>query len=73
VLSHPSDKNKDVARVGHPISVAIHKGRINRMASLKFVEEQPQAPFDFAQGRLSIPFAAKNAANLVQDDSSFLL
>ena len=29
VLSHPSDKNKGVARVGHPISVAIHKDRIS--------------------------------------------
>jgi hypothetical protein len=29
VLPHPSDKNKSVARVGHPNSVAIHKGRIN--------------------------------------------
>jgi hypothetical protein len=28
-LSHPGDKNKGVARVGHPDSVAIHKGRIN--------------------------------------------
>jgi lipid A disaccharide synthetase len=29
-LSHPGDKNKDVARVGHPDSVAIQKRRINR-------------------------------------------
>jgi hypothetical protein len=28
VLPHPSDKDKGVARVGHPNSVAIHKGRI---------------------------------------------
>jgi hypothetical protein len=27
VLPHPSDKNKSVARVGHPNSVAIHEGR----------------------------------------------
>jgi hypothetical protein len=25
VLTHPGDKNKDVARVGHPDSVQIHK------------------------------------------------
>jgi hypothetical protein len=30
-LSHPSDKNKDVARVGHPDRVATHKGRINKL------------------------------------------
>jgi hypothetical protein len=30
VLSHPSDKNKCVARVGHPYSVAIHNGRKRR-------------------------------------------
>jgi hypothetical protein len=29
-LSHPSDKNKGVARVGHPDSSAIHKGQINK-------------------------------------------
>jgi hypothetical protein len=29
VRPHPSDKNKDVARVGHPNCIAIHKGRIN--------------------------------------------
>jgi hypothetical protein len=29
VPPHPSDKNKGVARVGHPNSVAIYKGRIN--------------------------------------------
>ena len=28
VLTHPGDKNKDIARVGHPNSVAIHKGWI---------------------------------------------
>ena len=28
MLSHPGDKNKDVARVGHPNGVAKHKGRI---------------------------------------------
>jgi hypothetical protein len=28
-LPHPSDKNKGVARVGHPNGVAIHKDRIN--------------------------------------------
>jgi hypothetical protein len=38
VLSHPSDKNKGVARVGHPDSVAIHKGRINNLtATLNFL------------------------------------
>jgi len=31
VLSHPRDKNKDVARVGHPDGVAILKDRINTM------------------------------------------
>jgi hypothetical protein len=33
MLAHPSDKNKGVARVGHPNSVAIHKDRINRVCS----------------------------------------
>jgi hypothetical protein len=32
MLPHPSDKNKGVARVGHPNSVAIHKDRINKTA-----------------------------------------
>jgi hypothetical protein len=31
VLSHPSDKNKGIARVGHPNSVTTQKGRINKL------------------------------------------
>jgi hypothetical protein len=34
VLSHPSDKNKGVARVGHASSVAIQKGLINKTNSV---------------------------------------
>jgi hypothetical protein len=30
---------------------------------------QPQVPFDYAQGRFSTPFAAKNAAFFAQDAS----
>jgi len=29
VLSHPGDKNKNVARVGHPNGIAIHKSRVS--------------------------------------------
>jgi len=32
-------------------------------------EEQPQVPFDCAEGRLSTPQAAMNAAYSAQDDS----
>jgi hypothetical protein len=32
VLSHPGDKNKGVARMGHPNSVATQNVRINRRA-----------------------------------------
>ena len=32
-----------------------------------------QAPFDFAQGRLSTAFAARNAPNFVQYDNVFCL
>jgi hypothetical protein len=34
-------------------------------------EEQPQVPFDYAQGRLSTPLVAKCAPNYAQDDSIF--
>jgi hypothetical protein len=33
--SHPSDKNKGVARVGHPICVATNKGRINKKTTAR--------------------------------------
>jgi hypothetical protein len=45
VHSHPSDKNKDVARVGHPDNVATQKGRINsrgRGCKLRFVPSEPE-------------------------------
>ena len=43
------------------------------MVNPKSLEEQPQVPFDFAQGRLSTPFAAENAANYAQDDSAIVM
>jgi hypothetical protein len=36
MLTHPGDKNKDVARAGHPNSVAVHKGRINNLKGAGF-------------------------------------
>jgi hypothetical protein len=40
MASHPSGKNKDAARVGHPAPYSLN-------------EKQPQVPFDSAQGRHS--------------------
>jgi hypothetical protein len=34
---------------------------------------EPQIPFDYAQGRLSTAFGAKNAPNFAQDDKLFLI
>jgi hypothetical protein len=35
MLSHPCDKNKNVARMGHPISIAIDMGQITKKEPLK--------------------------------------
>jgi hypothetical protein len=37
--------------MGHSVSKLL--GRINSMVSQKLIEEQPQIPFGYAQGRLS--------------------
>jgi len=40
--------------------------------SQKFVEEQPQIPFDYAQGTLSAPFG-QTEPNCAQDDETFVM
>jgi hypothetical protein len=42
------------------------------VVSQKCVAEQPQVPFDFAQGRLSTAIGAKYAPISAQDDTLFI-
>jgi len=55
MLSHPSHKNKNVARMGHPVGAAesCQKASISSPKFMQKSEDKKQIPFDFAQGRLS--------------------
>jgi hypothetical protein len=44
-----------------------------RVVNPKSIEEQPQVPFGFAQGKLSTPFPTEDVANSAQDDSFVLM